>query len=126
MTTATYSVPAISCGHCTATIERELKLVAGVESVKAEQASKKVNVVVKDAAGVVYAIGDTCTHGDISLAEGFVEDDAIECWAHGSMFSLTTGKPLTLPAYEPVPVYAVTVDADGVITIDPNEKVAVS
>ena len=31
-------------------------------------------VVVKDAAGVVYAIGDTCTHGDISLAEGFVED----------------------------------------------------
>ncbi|HOY83416.1 MAG TPA: Rieske 2Fe-2S domain-containing protein, partial [Rhodoglobus sp.] len=78
------------------------------------------------AAGVVYAIGDTCTHGDISLAEGFVEDDAIECWAHGSMFSLTTGKPLTLPAYEPVPVYAVSVDADGVITIDPNEKVAVS
>ena len=45
-----YTVPAISCGHCTATIERELKLVAGVESVKAEQASKKVNVVVKDAA----------------------------------------------------------------------------
>ena len=83
-------------------------------------------VVVKDAAGAVYAIGDTCTHGDISLAEGFVEDDAIECLAHGSMFSLTTGKPLTLPAYEPVPVYAVSVDADGVITIDPNEKVAVS
>ena len=81
---------------------------------------------VKDSAGEIFAIGDTCTHGDISLAEGFVEDDAIECWAHGSMFSLTTGKPLTLPAYEPVPVYAVSVDADGVITIDPNEKVAVS
>lgn len=45
-----YTVPAISCGHCTATIERELKLVAGVESVKAERESKKVNVVVKDAA----------------------------------------------------------------------------
>ena len=30
---------------------------------------------VRDSAGVVHAIGDTCTHGDISLSEGFVEDD---------------------------------------------------
>ncbi len=82
--------------------------------------------VVKDTSGTVHAIGDTCTHGDISLAEGFVEDDAIECWAHGSLFSLETGKPLSLPAYEPVPVFVVTVDAEGVVYIDPNEKVAVS
>jgi len=82
-------------------------------------------VVVKDAAGAVHAIGDTCTHGDISLAEGFVEDDGIECWAHGSLFSLTTGKPMSLPAYEPVPVFAVTVDAAGVVYIDPNETIAV-
>ncbi len=81
--------------------------------------------VVKDSAGKVHAIGDTCTHGDISLAEGFVEDDAIECWAHGSMFALDNGKPLSLPGYEPVPVFVVTVDADGVVYIDPNEKVAV-
>jgi 3-phenylpropionate/trans-cinnamate dioxygenase ferredoxin subunit len=40
--------------------------------------------VVKDASGDVFAIGDTCTHGDISLAEGFVEGDTLECWAHGS------------------------------------------
>jgi len=82
-------------------------------------------VVVKDASGAVHAIGDTCTHGDISLAEGFVEEGTIECWAHGSAFSLTTGKPLTLPAYEPVPVFAVTIDADGVVYLDPNETVAV-
>lgn len=82
-------------------------------------------VVVKDSSGAVHAIGDTCTHGDISLAEGFVEDEDIECWAHGSKFSLTTGKPLNLPAYEPVPVFAVSVDAEGVITIDPTQTVAV-
>jgi len=82
-------------------------------------------VVVKDSAGAVHAIGDTCTHGDISLAEGFVEDEDIECWAHGSKFSLATGKPLNLPAYEPVPVFAVSVDAEGVITIDPTQTVAV-
>ena len=82
-------------------------------------------VVVKDSAGAVHAIGDTCTHGDISLSEGFVENDTIECWAHGSAFSLVTGKPLNLPAYEPVPVFAVTVDAEGVVMIDPDEPVTV-
>ena len=48
--TQTYVVPNISCGHCTATIERELKMMAGVESVKAEQESKKVTVEVSDRA----------------------------------------------------------------------------
>ena len=82
--------------------------------------------VVKDSAGVVHAIGDTCTHGDISLAEGFVEDDAIECWAHGSLFALDTGKPLSLPAYEPVPVFTVTVDDSGVVYVDPTQTLDVS
>jgi len=80
--------------------------------------------VVKDAAGDIFAIGDTCTHGDISLAEGFVEDDTLECWAHGSKFSLRSGKPLTLPAYEPVPVYQVEI-TDGGVFIDPAVKLAV-
>ena len=74
---------------------------------------------VRDSAGVVHAIGDTCTHGDISLSEGFVEDDTLECWAHGSKFSLTTGAALTLPAYEPVPTFTVTI-VDGDIYIDPT------
>jgi 3-phenylpropionate/trans-cinnamate dioxygenase ferredoxin component len=74
---------------------------------------------VRDSDGVVHAIGDTCTHGDISLSEGFVEDDTLECWAHGSKFSLTTGAALTLPAYEPVPIFTVTI-VDGDIYIDPT------
>jgi len=75
--------------------------------------------VVRDSAGTIHAIGDTCTHGDISLAEGFVEDDTLECWAHGSKFSLTSGRPLTLPAYQPVPVFRVTVEGDDVL-VDPT------
>lgn len=75
--------------------------------------------VVLDSKGEVHAIGDTCTHGQISLSEGFVEDDTLECWAHGSAFSLTTGKPQNLPAYEPVPVYVVEIE-DGVVFIDPH------
>ncbi len=80
--------------------------------------------VVRDSAGDVFAIGDTCTHGDISLSEGFVEDDTLECWAHGSKFSLRTGKPITLPAYEPVPVYKVEL-VDGIVFIDPTVILAV-
>jgi copper chaperone len=42
MTTVTYTVPAISCGHCTHTIETELGDMQGIQSVKAEIDSKKV------------------------------------------------------------------------------------
>ena len=75
--------------------------------------------VVLDGQGAVHAIGDVCTHGDISLSEGFVEGDTLECWAHGSAFSLETGRPLNLPAYEPVPVFVVEIDGDDVL-IDPT------
>ncbi|PRA79936.1 non-heme iron oxygenase ferredoxin subunit [Microbacterium sp. MYb66] len=75
--------------------------------------------VIKDGEGMIHAIGDTCTHGEISLSEGFVEGDTVECWAHGSAFSLLTGRPQNLPAYEPVPVYVVQIDGDDVL-IDPT------
>lgn len=74
---------------------------------------------VLDGSGEVHAIGDTCSHGQISLSEGFVEGDTLECWAHGSAFSLRTGVPQNLPAYEPVPVYVVEIE-DGDVYIDPN------
>jgi copper chaperone CopZ len=44
MTTVTYTVPAIHCGHCTHTIEMEVGEMQGVQSVKADQASKKVEI----------------------------------------------------------------------------------
>lgn len=66
--------------------------------------------------GAVYAIGDRCTHQDISLSEGEVHVDEcqLECWKHGSTFSLTTGHPDTLPATKAVPVYEVRIDAGDV------------
>jgi 3-phenylpropionate/trans-cinnamate dioxygenase ferredoxin subunit len=65
----------------------------------------------------VYAIGDRCSHEDYSLSEGEVltEECEIECWKHGSTFDLRTGEPQTLPATNPVPVYAVRVDGDDVM-----------
>jgi 3-phenylpropionate/trans-cinnamate dioxygenase ferredoxin subunit len=67
----------------------------------------------------VYAIGDTCSHADVSLSEGEVwcDEKELECWKHGSAFSLVTGEPSTLPATQPVPVYVARV-VDGMVEID--------
>ena len=64
-----------------------------------------------------YAIGDTCSHADVSLSEGEVDADSkhIECWKHGSCFSLVDGTPHSLPATRPVPVYAVRLEGDDVM-----------
>lgn len=68
-----------------------------------------------------YAIGDRCSHADYSLAEGELYEDEklLECWKHGSTFSLETGEPTVLPATRPVPVYEVVVDGDEVKVVLP-------
>jgi 3-phenylpropionate/trans-cinnamate dioxygenase ferredoxin subunit len=62
----------------------------------------------------VFAIGDTCSHSDASLAEGDITDFKIECWLHGAEFDLRTGEALTPPAVMPVKKYSVSVDGDSV------------
>ncbi|HSH11647.1 MAG TPA: non-heme iron oxygenase ferredoxin subunit [Ilumatobacter sp.] len=73
----------------------------------------------------VYALGDVCSHAEISLSDGEVWCDELEleCPKHGSAFSLLTGEPSTLPATQPVPVFDASV-VDGkvmvTVTIDPD------
>jgi len=75
--------------------------------------------VVKTKVGEIRALDDKCSHGEISLSEGFIDNETIECWAHGAKFSLATGEALTLPAFEPVAVYEVIIDnGDIFIEID--------
>lgn len=67
----------------------------------------------------VYAIGDVCSHADISLAGGEVwcAELELECPKHGSAFSLLTGEPSTLPATQSVDVFdASVVDGQVVVT----------
>ena len=65
--------------------------------------------------GRVYAVSDICSHADVSLSEGEVEDGHVECWLHGSRFDLATGRPTGLPATKPIPTYPVTVEGDDVL-----------
>ena len=85
------------------------ELVSG-QARRFELGSRAIAVVRID--NQVYAIGDKCSHADVSLSDGEVLNDTkeIECIRHASCFSLETGKPNTLPATQPVPVYLATID----------------
>ena len=64
-----------------------------------------------------YAIGDECSHEDYSLSDGevFPDEREIECWKHGTTFSLVDGSPQSLPATRPVPVYDVMIEGNDVL-----------
>ena len=74
-----------------------------------------VAVAVVRTEGEVFAIHDVCSHANVALSEGEVDDQTIECWLHGSRFDLVTGAPTGLPATKPVPVYPVKIDGDDVL-----------
>ena len=67
--------------------------------------------------GEIYAISDICSHADVNLSDGDVEDGTVECWLHGSRFDLRTGKPTGLPATEPVATFPVDV-REGDVYVD--------
>jgi 3-phenylpropionate/trans-cinnamate dioxygenase ferredoxin subunit len=77
-----------------------------------------VDIAVVRFEGDVYAIEDLCSHAEVPLSEGDVEEfhgaPTIECWLHGSCFDLRTGEPTNLPATEPVSVYPVRVEGEDV------------
>lgn len=65
----------------------------------------------------IFAVEDICSHAAVALSEGEVENCQIECWLHGSMFDLRSGKPTNLPATEPVATFPVEV-RDGDVFVD--------
>ncbi len=78
-----------------------------------------ITVGVYNCGGSLYAIEDRCSHDDGPLCEGDWDRDScvVICPRHGANFDLTTGRPLTLPAYEPVAAYRAFVE-DGFVKVD--------
>ncbi len=62
----------------------------------------------------VFAIDDTCTHAQSSLAEGYLEGETVECAFHSARFCLRTGKVLAPPAPRPVRTYPVKIEGGAV------------
>jgi 3-phenylpropionate/trans-cinnamate dioxygenase ferredoxin subunit len=78
-----------------------------------------IKIGVFNCGGNIYAIEDRCSHDDGPLAEGEWDPDscAVICPRHGSNFDLATGRPLSLPAYEPVATFPVRVE-DGIVKLE--------
>ncbi|MYS83900.1 bifunctional 3-phenylpropionate/cinnamic acid dioxygenase ferredoxin subunit [Embleya scabrispora] len=69
--------------------------------------------------GEFFCVDDTCTHEDFSLADGWVEDGAVECPLHLAKFCLRTGAALATPACRPLATHEVRVDgADVYVRIE--------
>jgi 3-phenylpropionate/trans-cinnamate dioxygenase ferredoxin subunit len=67
--------------------------------------------------GSYYAIDDVCTHDEGPLADGDFRGHEIECPRHGARFDVRTGKPLCMPAIEPVNTHQVIVKGDEVFVV---------
>jgi 3-phenylpropionate/trans-cinnamate dioxygenase ferredoxin component len=74
---------------------------------------------VYNCSGLLYAIEDRCSHDDGPLCEGDWDPDScvVVCPRHGANFDITSGRPLTLPAYEPVDAFPVIVE-DGFVKVN--------
>ena len=85
----------------------QMRLVDGPDGVK---------IGVFNCRGALHAIEDRCSHDDGPLAEGEFDAETctVECPRHGSLFDVSTGRPKTLPAYQPVQTYPVTIEDDTV------------
>ena len=89
----------------------------GISDVPADEAIGvtigEYDVAVAGHDGEYFALQDLCSHAAVALSEGEVEQTdggcQIECWLHGSMFDLRTGKPTNFPATEPVATFPVDV-----------------
>jgi 3-phenylpropionate/trans-cinnamate dioxygenase ferredoxin subunit len=71
--------------------------------------------------GELFALDDTCTHQDASLADGWVEDCEVECPLHASKFNLRTGAVDAPPAKLPVRTHKVSV-VDGDIMVEESTE----
>ena len=64
--------------------------------------------------GNIYAVDDTCTHEDSSLALGCLRGELVKCTLHGSWFNVVTGIPTEEPADEPLNTYAIDIRGEEI------------
>jgi 3-phenylpropionate/trans-cinnamate dioxygenase ferredoxin subunit len=77
-----------------------------------------VRIAIANANGRFFAIDDTCTHEQCSLAaDGTLEGTVVTCGCHGAQFDVTTGAVLAPPAPEPVKAYPLHV-AEGSLVVE--------
>jgi len=67
--------------------------------------------------GEVFAISDTCTHGDASLCDGLVEDGVIYCPFHSGSFDIRSGDVVDPPCVDALKTYRVAIEGGQVVLV---------
>jgi nitrite reductase/ring-hydroxylating ferredoxin subunit len=70
-------------------------------------------IVLCEVDGEIHALDGICTHEDLPLEGGELEDGILECPWHGARYDVRTGRVRALPATLPLVTYPVRVDPDG-------------
>ena len=71
-------------------------------------------VLLVNVGGTFYALSDRCGHQRAPLSRGRLEGHVVECPLHFARFDVQTGKLLSGPVAEDVPVYEVRIDGEMV------------
>lgn len=97
----------------------EVGALADGEALKVQAPDREIAVF--NVGGAFYALDDRCSHGNASMSEGYVEDDAtVECPLHAARFCMKSGAALCQPATDPLRTYPISI-ADGVVYVDVPE-----
>ena len=89
--------------------------VAEGEAIRVEK--EGLQLAVFNLNGQFYVTDDLCTHGPGSLAEGYIEDDVVECNFHNGQFNIRTGEVVSPPCMIPIKTYPTRVE-NGKVVID--------
>lgn len=71
-------------------------------------------VVILNLAGMLYAVGDVCSHDNGPLGDGELEGFELVCPRHGAHFDIRDGKAKRGPAFRDIPVYAVKLEDEKI------------
>ncbi len=74
--------------------------------------------------GRYYAIDNTCTHEQTSLAQGWIENGCVECPLHAATFRLSDGAVTSPPAPRGVAVHTIEVVGDDLMLTPNPERLA--
>jgi 3-phenylpropionate/trans-cinnamate dioxygenase ferredoxin subunit len=74
-----------------------------------------VDVAIFRVGETLYALEAICPHAEAYLAEGFVDEDRIECPLHQAQFHIPTGKCLGAPADRDLATYPVKIEGNDVL-----------
>jgi len=70
-------------------------------------------IVLCDVDGEIYALDGICTHEDLPLDGGEVDEGILECPWHGATYEVCSGRVRGLPATRPLQTFPTRVDDEG-------------